>query len=105
VKQIADELVVDRRKLIELMRALKKGRLIVGVAPEIYFLGDCIDRVKEELAGELSAGSGITTAEFRDRYRTSRKCAIPLLEFFDRTGLTIRIGEVRRLRQSKTETA
>ena len=105
VKQIADELVVDRRKLIELMRAMEKGRSIVGVAPEIYFLGDCIDRVKEELAGELSAGGGITTAEFRDRYHTSRKYAIPLLEFFDRTGLTIRIGEVRRLRQPKTETA
>jgi selenocysteine-specific elongation factor len=47
----------------------------------------------------------MTTAEFRDRYRTSRKYAIPLLEFFDRTGLTIRDGEVRRLRQPKTETA
>ena len=29
VKQIADELVVDRRKLIELMRAMEKGRSIV----------------------------------------------------------------------------
>ena len=43
---------------------------------------------REELVGELSAGGGITTAEFRDRYHTSRKYAIPLLEYFDRTGLT-----------------
>ena len=37
VKQIADELVVDRRKLIELMRAMEKGRSIVGVAPRFIF--------------------------------------------------------------------
>lgn len=106
VKQIADELIVDRRKLIELLRAMEKGQSIVRVAPEIYVLGDCINRVRDDLIGALSAGAEITTAQFRDRYQTSRKYAIPLLEYFDRTGLTIRIGEVRRLRQSNnTETA
>ena len=43
-------------------------------------------------------GEPISTADFRDRYQTSRKYAIPLLEYFDRTGLTVRMGEVRRLR-------
>jgi selenocysteine-specific elongation factor len=71
----------------------------------LYFLGDCIDQVRDQLVNELSAGAAMTTGEFRDRCRTSRKYAIPLLEYFDRTGLTIRDGEVRRLRQPRTETA
>ena len=50
----------------------------------------------------MTATGEITTAQFRDRHQTSRKYAIPLLEYFDRTGITVRIGEVRRLRNPQT---
>jgi selenocysteine-specific elongation factor len=103
VKQIAEELAIDRRKVVELLRAMAKSGQIVCAAPEIYFLADCIDRIKAELIGELSARGEITTAAFRDRYHTSRKYAIPLLEYFDRTGVTTRIGEIRRLKQPRPE--
>jgi selenocysteine-specific elongation factor len=103
VKQIADELAIDRRKVVELLRAMEKDGRIVCVAPEICFLADCVDRIRAELIGELSAHGGITTAAFRDRYNTSRKYAIPLLEYFDRSGVTARIGEVRRLKPRRTE--
>jgi selenocysteine-specific elongation factor len=42
--------------------------------------------------GEMTAGS------FRDLIGSTRKYTIPLLEYFDRSGLTIRIGDVRRLK-------
>ena len=45
----------------------------------------------------------MTTAQFRDRHKTSRKYAIPLLEYFDRTGVTVRVGEVRRLKDRQTK--
>jgi selenocysteine-specific elongation factor len=105
VKQIAEELNIDRRRLVGLLRAMASVRSVVHVSPDIYFLGDCVDRVREDLIEELSQRGGITTAEFRDRYQTSRKYAIPLLEYFDRTGLTVWDGEVRTLRQPKKETA
>jgi selenocysteine-specific elongation factor len=98
VPQLTAALGADRRKIAELMRAMEKQRSIVGVAPDLYFLVECIDQVRADLIGELSATGGMTTGQFRDRYKTSRKYAIPLLEFFDRTGITVRIGEVRRLR-------
>jgi selenocysteine-specific elongation factor len=104
LKQIADRLAIDRRKVVELLRALEKGRQIVCIAPEIYFLADWVERIRAELVGELSARGSITTAGFRDRYHTSRKYAIPLLEYFDRTGITTRIGEVRRLKHASTDT-
>jgi selenocysteine-specific elongation factor len=105
LKQIAEELPVARRKLAELLRAMEKEQSIVCVAPDLYFLGHCVNRIRQELIDALAENGGITAAEFRDRYKTSRKYAIPLLEYFDRTGLTIRIGEVRRLRVKKTESA
>jgi selenocysteine-specific elongation factor len=105
LKQLGDLLGVDRRRLIELMRAMERQRSVVCVAPDLYFLRSYIDRVRSELVSHLSAQPGITTGEFRDRYQTSRKYAIPLLEHFDREGVTIRVGEVRRLKQAPTEIA
>jgi hypothetical protein len=37
-------------------------------------------------------------ARFRDLIGTSRKYAVPLLEWFDAVGITIRSGDVRTLR-------
>jgi len=106
VKQLATELRVDRHRLNELLGALEKQRVVVGVAPDLYFLGDSVDQVRDDLIRRLSRTSAITTAEFRDYYHTSRKYAIPLLEYFDRQGLTVRAGEIRRLKTPRrTDTA
>jgi selenocysteine-specific elongation factor len=45
----------------------------------------------------------MTAASFRDLIGSSRKYTIPLLEYFDREGLTIRIGDVRRLKAAAAE--
>jgi selenocysteine-specific elongation factor len=105
VKQLADMLALDRRKLTELLRAMEKKRLIVAVSPELFFAREAVDNVRRELVADLKATGGITTADFRDRYKTSRKYAVPLLEHFDREGLTVRTGEIRRLKRLPTETA
>jgi selenocysteine-specific elongation factor len=41
---------------------------------------------------------GATMAQFRDALGTSRRYALPLMEYFDTIGLTIRDGDLRRLR-------
>ncbi|HSK30550.1 MAG TPA: SelB C-terminal domain-containing protein, partial [Candidatus Limnocylindria bacterium] len=46
----------------------------------------------------LSEKGEMTAASFRDLIGSTRKYTIPLLEYFDRDGLTIRIGDVRRLK-------
>jgi selenocysteine-specific elongation factor len=100
VKQLLETLGLDRSKLIALLKAMEKGRQVVAVATDLYFAADVIDRLREELVRDLSGGQTLTTADFRDRYKTSRKYAIPLLEYFDRAGVTTRIGDARKLRES-----
>jgi selenocysteine-specific elongation factor len=105
-RQLAEELSIERQRLTELLRAMERQRSIVRVTPDLYFLTEIVNRVREEVVRELTATGQITAAEFRDRYQTTRKYAIPILEYFDREGVTVRIGEVRRLkRQRITETA
>jgi selenocysteine-specific elongation factor len=56
--------------------------------------------VKAELQRHLSERSEITPATFRDLFGTTRKYAIPLLEYLDREGVTIRVGDSRRLKRA-----
>jgi selenocysteine-specific elongation factor len=35
---------------------------------------------------------------FRDRLENGRKLAIEVLEFFDRAGVTVRVGDARQIR-------
>ena len=42
-----------------------------------------------------AAPDGITVSAFREALGTSRKFALPLLEHFDRTGVTRRDGDLR----------
>jgi selenocysteine-specific elongation factor len=43
----------------------------------------------------------LTAATFRDRLDNGRKMAILVLEFFDKTGITLRKGDVRRVRMDR----
>jgi selenocysteine-specific elongation factor len=51
-------------------------------------------RVTMKLA---EGGSGLTVAEIRDLLGTSRKYAVPLCEYLDRAGVTVRTGDLRLL--------
>jgi selenocysteine-specific elongation factor len=100
VKQLCDDIKIDRNRLLTLLRAMEKQHQVVAVSPDLYFTAAVIERVREELVHHLAGGGALTPATFRDRYQTSRKYTIPILEFFDRQGVTIRIGESRRLKQT-----
>ena len=68
------------------------------MATDLYFLASSVAEVKSVLVRFLADKGDITAASFRDLIGSSRKYTIPLLEYFDREGLTIRIGDARRLK-------
>jgi len=96
--QMEKELGIARAKLLEVARVMERDGPIVRIAPDLYFARDCVDKVKGVLYKYLAEKGEITAAACRDLLGSSRKYTIPLLEYFDREGLTIRIGDVRRLK-------
>ena len=70
---------------------------LVKVHDAVY-RGIQIAGVRDKLEAALRRDKQITMATFRDLVGTSRKFAVPLLEWFDATGVTIRSGDVRLLR-------
>jgi selenocysteine-specific elongation factor len=101
LKQIEKEAGIERSRLVEVIRLLERDRSIVRVAADLYFPKGSIEQMKTALSRRLIEKGEITPASFRDLFGTSRKYTIPLLEYFDREGLTVRVGDVRRLKSSK----
>ena len=67
----------------------------------MYFHSGALDELKQNLLDLFEQQEELTTPQFKELTQTSRKYTIPLLEFLDATRFTIRVGDVRRLRQKK----
>ena len=87
----AEELELDAELLANLVR---EGELI-RVSDDFVYLPD---QVEDLVSVIRSMESPFTVSEFRDRSGLSRKYAVPFLEWADRNGVTVRLGDTRRVR-------
>jgi len=83
--------------LAQALETLLTSGALVRVQDAIYRSRQ-IAEIRANLEAALRRDKQITMAAFRDLVGTSRKFAVPLLEWFDATGVTIRSGDVRLLR-------
>jgi selenocysteine-specific elongation factor len=101
LKQLAEALKIPASQLPHLRTVLlameRQGR-IIKIATDLYFSRAAADAAKDRLVKYLETHPEITAAVFRDLLGASRKFAIALLDHFDRTGITTRVGDIRRLR-------
>ena len=99
--QIERETGIGRATLVQVLRVLERERSVVRIAAGLYFLRESLELVARTLRDEFSEGAEITPGTFRDRFKTTRKYTIPLLEYMDSEGVTVRIGNSRRLRHGQ----
>jgi selenocysteine-specific elongation factor len=74
------------------VEAAVSAGLAVRVSRELVFTPELVARAEGVVRGSRD---GITVSAFREALDTSRKYALPLLEHFDRTGVTRREGDLR----------
>ena len=69
------------------------------IAPDHFFLRGAVREMVAHCieAAAQADGGDFTAAQFRDRVANGRKVAIQVLEFFDRHGVTLRRGDLRRI--------
>jgi len=102
LKEIEKRVGVNRARLAEVIRLLEREGTVVRVASDLYFPAGSVAQVRSVLKNYLADRGEISAAAFRDLIGSSRKYTIPLLEHFDREGLTIRIGDIRKLKSPPT---
>ncbi|OGF58836.1 MAG: selenocysteine-specific translation elongation factor [Candidatus Fischerbacteria bacterium RBG_13_37_8] len=71
---------------------------IIKVNDEFYFHRDAIENIAAGLLSFCREQGEMEVSDFKALFNTSRKYAIPLLEYFDKIGYTIRIGNKRKLK-------
>jgi len=75
---------------------------MVRVGDDLYRRAQ-IERARTILQTTLQSGKSATMSQLRDLFGTSRKYVLPLMEYFDGIGLTMRDGDLRRLRHATKE--
>jgi selenocysteine-specific elongation factor len=77
----------------EVIDAAARAGAVVRIGPQVVMTAAFVRRAEEIVRAE--AAKGITVSAFRERLGTSRKYAVPLLEYFDQRGVTRRQGDLR----------
>ncbi len=80
------------------LKRLQRMGQVIEVAPDHFFLRQTVAEMATIAAEAVDAEGTLTAAAFRDRLDNGRKVAIQILEFFDKAGITVRRGDVRRVR-------
>ncbi len=95
--EIAQSVSIKNEEANELLRIMASEESLVRINDSLYIpvtsYHDMMDRVKTF----FDTKDEMTVSEFRDILGTSRKYAIPFLEYLDSNKITLRVGEVRKL--------
>ena len=83
----------------DLTDALIETGQLVQPAEDVVFLPSTFEEMQNAVVKHIREKGSITLAELRDKFSTSRKYAVAVLEYLDSTGVTIRKGEGRQLRR------
>jgi selenocysteine-specific elongation factor len=105
VRDIATLLGLRETDVRRLLKLLGRMGRVDEVALDHFFLratvaemvGIIVDLTQTQPAGQFIA------SQFRDRLDNGRKVAIQILEFFDRHGVTLRRGDLRRINRHRLD--
>ena len=99
VRDIAAVLARPEQNIRQLMTFAARLGLVDEVAHDHFFLRTTTHEmvlIAADIAAHAADGR-FTAAQFRDRIDSGRKVAIQILEFFDRQGVTLNRGTLRRI--------
>ena len=83
----------------DVLQVMAKEGLLVKVKEDLYFHKKVLEGLKNQLIAFLKKNGEISTPQFKDMTGASRKYTIPLIEYFDKSQLTVRVGDTRILRK------
>lgn len=101
VMDVAVQTKLAEKALRELLAIMAKSGEVVRATSELYFARSAFDRGAAVLAEWFATKIELSTQDAKNLLGLSRKYLIPLLESYDKLGVTVRVGEVRRAKGAK----
>jgi len=96
-EELSQSLKLDQKHLSDILKLMVKEGALVRVSDSMYLTSSAYNKMIDSLRNFYSKKSEMTVAEFRDVLSTTRKYALPILEYLDSIKVTLRVGDVRKL--------
>lgn len=97
LKEMETSLDKEKKLLPPLIKLLEDEGLIVRISPGLFFHKQALGKAKEVARAEIEKSGALNPSRFKELLATSRKYAIPLLQYFDKIKFTKRVGDGRVL--------
>ena len=97
-KELIKTINVELSRAKDVLMLLVDEGMIVKVKEDLYFHSKAVQELQQKLVDFLMSHEEMTTPQFKEMTGVSRKYLIPLIEYFDDQNVTIRIGDIRKLR-------
>jgi selenocysteine-specific elongation factor len=101
VKDLEEKTGCEETRLRTLLEYLAEQQELIKVAEDLFYPVPILEDLKSRLIRHLQEKGEIQAGDFKSLSQTTRKYTIPLLEYFDRIRLTLRVGDRRVLREKK----
>jgi selenocysteine-specific elongation factor len=94
--ELSRSLKLDQKHLSDILKLMVKEGSLVRINDSIYITSSVYRRMIDNLKDFFTRKSEMTVAEFRDILNTTRKYALPFLEYLDSNKITLRVGDIRK---------
>jgi len=98
LQEVIEHTKASRDKVQKIFKILIEQQRLVRVDKDLFFHRDAVEQARETLVTYIREQGSLESVKFKYLLDTTRKYAIPLLDYFDRIGLTRRSGYTRYLR-------
>jgi selenocysteine-specific elongation factor len=94
-KEISGQFELSEKKCLELLHVLKNQKKLVKVNIDLWMHSKNIDRLYLLNKNHFQSNNELDISSFKSYTGLTRKFAIPVLEFCDKQGWTLRMGNLR----------
>lgn len=95
--KVRQDLNIEEKTAGQILQFLIRTNKLIYLTEDIYIWFDLLEEAKHKLKERFAEKRGFSVGEARDLLETSRKAAVPLLEYLDKIKFTQRVGETRKL--------
>jgi len=98
-RDLGKRLNLDPDRAKDMLNLLINEGVIIKTKDDLYFHVESVDALKKKVVHFFETHEEMATPQFKEMAGVSRKFLIPLIEYFDTTNFTIRVGDMRKLRK------
>ena len=93
--EVSEQTGIEPKKVEKLLGMLRDHERIIQVEEGMLFHCDAVARARELLAEHFRKNGKLESVDFKYLLNTTRKFALPMLDYLDKIGLTRRVGNTR----------